>query len=121
MRSWGYANFPSEATRVVRPRRQSEITGSPMSVRLTTPDSMEEGTDFEDSNVQDDEEAYSTEKEADSEQGIDLENDNDDGAEAGEGFYVGGEAPTTSSSSADGTQTLTLDEVRRRRLERFSK
>ena len=51
-RSWGYANFPSEATRVVRPRRQSEITGSPMSVRLTTPDSMDEGTDFEDSNIQ---------------------------------------------------------------------
>ena len=69
----------------------------------------------------DNEEAYSTEEEADSEQGIDLENDNDDGAEAGEGFYVGGEAPTTSSLSADGTQTLTLDEVRRRRLERFSK
>ena len=69
----------------------------------------------------DDEAEYSTEDEADSEHGIDLENDNDDEDEAGEGFYVGGESPTTPSLSADGTQTLTLDEVRRRRLERFSK
>ena len=71
----------------------------------------------------DDEEAYSTEEEVDSEHGIDLENDNDDEDDtgAGEGFYVGGESPTTPSSSADGTLTLTLDEVRRRRLERFSK
>ena len=70
------------------------------------------------------EEAYSTgDDEVDSERGIDLESDNDDDA-ASEGFYVGGDFPgnaASPSASADGTQTLTLDEVRRRRLERFSK
>ena len=142
-RSWGYANFPTEATVVVRPRREDEVTGSPLSARFTTPDSTDEDDDLEETNARgmgiwyicpagsnnqkyhfisaDDEEASCTEEEADSEHGIDLENDNDDEDETGEGFYVGGESPTTPSSSADGTQTLTLDEVRRRRLERFSK
>ena len=50
-RSWGYANFPTEATMVVRPRREDEITGSPLSARFTTPDSMEEDDDLEDTNA----------------------------------------------------------------------